>query len=342
MASTRSSISGDALDVNKLMYQFDFHNPWGFSGGAPTASSVERGRRKKNPKLKKIYVRKQRAITARRNRPHKDIEKMSLVCSCDQGCLIKHESRALRLFIHELRQSFYRKNYNEQNYILARLLEIKVCPSGLRRITYKIPTLGTVCRGAFVKCYGISKAKIEVLLKKIAADGVSIQQDMRGKHEHETTKLLPEARQTVIDFICSYDASESHYRRAVTNKKYFDCNVTMKGMWREFSARHPNFKTNRSKRRNTGPVISFSAFRSIYCQDLRDTLSFRKARMDTCQFCDQTQNTIKQISSEVKSGNSRRAREMKQKKQELETHLKESEVRFASLKYDMLVLAKKL
>lgn len=161
------SSTSEELDVNSLLYEFDFNEPWKcFSGGVPVASSVERGRKKTTPKLQKIYVRKQRATTARKNRPHKDIQKVSLVCSCDQGCLIKHESRALRSFIHELRQSFYRKNYNEQNYILARLIDVRVCPSGLRRIKYKIPSLGTVCRGTFVKCYGISKNKIEVLLKK--------------------------------------------------------------------------------------------------------------------------------------------------------------------------------
>ena len=40
-------------------------------------------------------------------------------------------------------------------------------------------------------------------------DGVSIQPDMTGRHEHRTTKLLPEARNTVIDYICSYKATES-------------------------------------------------------------------------------------------------------------------------------------
>ena len=88
-------------------------------------------------------------------------------------------------------------------------------------------------------------------------------------------------------------------------------------------------------------MISFSTFRNIFQQNLRDTLSFRKARMDSCQYCDKAQNVITQISSEIKRGNLRRAGEMERLKTELELHLKESEVRFASLKYDMLVLSKK-
>ena len=81
---------------------------------------------------------------------------------------------------------------------------------------------------------------------------------------------------------------------------------------------------------NKGPIISFSAFRNIFQQNLRDILSFRKDRVDSGKYCDKTQNVITQISSEIKGGNLR-----------LELHLKESEVRFASLKYDMLVLSKK-
>ncbi|KAJ7391268.1 hypothetical protein OS493_019400 [Desmophyllum pertusum] len=127
---------------------------------------------------------------------------MSLACSCDKGCLMRG-ARASRVLIWQLRQSFKEKTYNEQNYILARLMEVRVCPSGLRRITYKIPSLGTVCRGAFEKCYAISDAKIEVLLKKMDAEGplegVSLQQDMRGRHQNHSMRLLPEAQEAVID-----------------------------------------------------------------------------------------------------------------------------------------------
>lgn len=220
-------------------------------------------------------------------------------------------------------------------------MEVKVCPSGVRKITYNVPSSGKVCRGTFQKCYGISNAKIKVLLKKMDVNGVSIQPDLRGRHEHKTTKLLPEAPSTVIDYICSYKATESHYRWVKTHKKYFDCNVSMRRMWQDFCAKHPNFKANRSKIRNKGPVVSISMFRDIFQQNLRDTLSFRKARMDSCQYCDATQNIITQISSEIKGGNLRRAGETRRLRANLELHLKESEVRFASLKYDMLVYSKK-
>ena len=327
------------VDVNKLVYNFDADNPWRHIGNPPISSSVERGRKKNSSKLKKTYLRIRNKTTARKNRPHKELEKISLLCSCDQGCLIRH-GRRVRLLIQQLRESFFQKSYNEQNYLLARLMELKVCPSGLRRITYEIPSLGTVCRGAFKKCYGISNVKIKVLLNKMNADG-SVQQDKRGRHEHRTTKLLSDAKDTVINYICSYKACESHYCRARTDKKYFESNVSMRRMWQSFCAEYPQFKTTSSKAKNKGPVISFSTFRNVFDENLRDTLSFRKARVDTCQYCDKKQNKINQISSEMKSGNLRRAREKLNLEEELEAHLTESEIRFASLKYDTLVLAKK-
>ena len=71
-----------------------------------------------------------------------------------------------REMIRLLREEFYKKTYSEQNYILLRLMEVRICISGRKKVMYKVPPLGTVCRGAFKKCFGFSDAKIKVLLKK--------------------------------------------------------------------------------------------------------------------------------------------------------------------------------
>ena len=97
---------------------------------------------------------------------------------------------------------------------------------------------------------------------------------------------LPEARREVADLIVSKNATESHYRGARTQKKYdFDSNESMKRVFRDFVTENPNFKSTHSPLRNKGPVISFSTFRNIFHEDLSDLFSFRKARVDTCQFC---------------------------------------------------------
>lgn len=329
-------------EEHNLVYRFDPNTPWVyFRGGAPVASSVEIGRRKISPKLKKVYVKKQSKICARKNRSHKDMRRMSLLCSCDQGCLVRRPPAHCRQMIYRLRQNFHQKSYNEQNYILSKQMEVSVCPSGKKRVIYKVPSLGTVCRGAFMKCYGFSHWKVRILLKKLDVDGVSIQPDMRGRHHNRPRKLLPEARKAVIEFISSHNASESHYRRARTKKRFFDCRVSMRKMWRDFVSQNPHFKTNRSNVENKGPVISFSTFRNIFNEDLREEFGFRKARIDTCQFCDETENKINIISTEIEQGDVSRTGELENLQKELNGHWKESEIRFAALKYDMEVLSKK-
>ena len=81
-----------------------------------------------------------------------------------------------------------------------------------------------------------------------------------------------------------------------------------------------------------GPGSSYSKFREIFIEDLRsDIISFRKARVDRCQLCDQYQKKMKQEAVDSR---------LQQYAEELEGHLLESEVRFASLKYDVIILAK--
>ena len=122
-------------------------------------------------------------------------------------------------------------------------------------------------------------------------------------------------------------------------KKYFDSNESMRKMWRDFVTENPNLKLRRSPVRNNGPVISFSTFRNIFHEDLSDLFSFRKARVDTCQFCDETVNKINILSQSL--GNTMRRTELEELREAHIAHCRESEVRFASMKYDMNVLSKK-
>ena len=319
-------------DLTHLIYRFDAENPWKhFTGGAPHKSSVEIGPRKMNFKFQKIYVRKNGKSTRRKNGAYSEIATMNPVC-CDGGCLLKVGISASRQVMREERGKVFARKYNEQNYIFSKLIDIEVSPSGRRTIRYRIPSLGVVCKTAFLKCYGISQRKINVLLKKIDPSGVLVEPDKRGQHCNRTRKLMPEARKHVIDYITSHDASESHYRGSRSRKKYFDSVISMRQMWLEFVKKFPEFKTNHSRLKNKGPVISYSCFRNIFNKDLREILSFRKPRIDTCQFCDRNKKQI---------DHSRDEAQLQELLIQKRTHLRESEVRFASLKYDMEVLATK-
>lgn len=46
----------------------------------------------------------------------------------------------------------------------------------------------------------------------------------------------------------------------------------MRQMWAEFVREHPHLRTTSLRRRNKGPVISFSAFRNLFNSELKDVL----------------------------------------------------------------------
>ena len=126
---------------------------------------------------------------------------------CDSGCLLKEGLYNIRGIAQRQRNLLYQKPYNEQNYRLSKLMELKLTFSGVRKISYHVPSLGKVCKTALRKVYGISKSKIEVLLKKIEQDGLFIETDRRVRKTPR--KLLPEARDTLFGFILSSDATET-------------------------------------------------------------------------------------------------------------------------------------
>ena len=335
---------GSCPDNIDLVYKFDARNPWQyFRQGHPIASSVEKGRRSLNTskKLKKIYVAtaKKKRTNRRKNAAFKDVNQLEFTC-CDSGCLLREGINRTKTIIRQQRNMLYQKPYNEQNYLFSKLMEVKLTFRGVRKITYHIPSLGRVCKTAFRKVYGISNSKIQVLLKKVDLEGPSIEADRRG--QKTPRKLLPTAKNAVIDFILSYEASESHYRRQRSgSKKYFNSNISMRQMWSEFVCEHPHLRTTRLKSRNKGPVISFSAFRNLFNSELKDVLSFRKPRLDTCQVCDKTKNRLDYLTS-LNNRTSNQDSELRDLASFKKTHLRESEVRFASLKYDVTVLASKV
>ena len=253
---------GSDVDISGLLYNFDSSKPWQyFRQGKPLASSVEKGRRKltSSEKFKKVYLPKKGRANRRKNGAFGDLDRLNLTC-CDGGCLLRKGLHNVRRIIRQRRNMLYEQKYNEQNYILSKLMEVKFTHTGKRKIDYNIPLLGKVCKTAFLKVYGISKHKIQCLLKKINFEGPSIEPDQRGKVTPR--KLLPAAKKAVIDFILSYEASESHYRRSRSGSKiYFEANISMRQMWSNFIREHPHLKTTSLKRKNKKGTLSFSAFR---------------------------------------------------------------------------------
>ena len=172
-------------------------------------------------------------------------------------------------------------------------------------------------------------------------DCLSIDPDKRGRHSNRPRKLTEDARRQVTEFICSHSANHSHYRRARTEKQFFDTPTTMRGMWREFTRHYPNFTSTRLGKKNKGPVISFTTFRNVFNEDLGSRLGFRKPREDTCQVCDRTLNTIGRMTNGATEDGASNEEELQRIRTERQNHLIEGERRYAALKYDMFVLSKK-
>lgn len=336
------SSGADNIDLDQLVYKFDAAKPWQyFKQGHPTASSVEKGSRtlKAKNKLKRVYVPKKKRWNGRKNGAFKDLDQLEFTC-CDSDCLLKEGLYHIKGIARQQRNMLYQKPYSEQNYLLSKLIELKLTFRGVRKITYHIPSLGKVCKTAFRKVYGISKSKVEILLKKIDLEGLSIEPDRRG--QKTPRKLLPEARNAIINFILSYEATESHYRRARSGcKRYFDSNISMRTMWSEFVHEHPHFKTTSLRKINNGPVVSFSAFRNLFNNELKDVLSFRKSRVDTCQECDKYMSRLDYLRS-LSNPSSNQRDEIHDLTACRSSHLRESEIRFASLRYDVTILTAKV
>ena len=114
----------------------------------------------------------------------------------------------------------------------------------------------------------------------------------------------------------------------------------MRKMWLEYICKHPDVKMTKLKRKNKGPVISYSMYRNIFNTELKDVLSFRKSRVDTCQVCDKTNTWLKYLKS-LQNHSDNQNQEICELTDLKNSHLRESEARFVSLKYDVTVLASK-
>lgn len=73
--------------------------------------------------------------------------------------------------------------------------------------------------------------------------------------------------------------------------------------------------------------------------------SFRKARVDTCQTCDQHEKKIRDLERTIANLTSAPSKkktesELHQVKMKLDQHLKESEIRYGAMDFDINVLAK--
>ena len=326
-----------------MVYGFDPDKPWSHRGGKPpSASSAQRGKRKRSTKMLKVYRYRSKRRGTRKNAPHKNLGLMVMEC-CGKACL----QSITKEEILKHRRDIFSQNYDQQNYCLSRFISTELPYNGKKtKITYYLPEVGQVCKTAFKKSFGISDKKILYILKKRGQNTATLEKDLRGSHQNNARKLLPSTVDAVIRFMLSYNPMPSHYRRKTSGKKYFESRYTMRGIWRAFLEKNPGIKSNRLLRRNKGPALSFSCFRKIFLKELSHECSFRVSRVDTCQTCDSTSNHIKICEKEKNMSSSEIARKTKEREiqrlqTELSNHLSEAEKRYACFDYDKHILTEK-
>lgn len=133
--------------------------------------------------------------------------------------------------------------------------------------TVEIP----VCRQEFMALHGITKMKIEYLVKSMRQTGTA-PKDKRGIHKNRPKKLSTETTERVKTHIKSFKGRASHYSTKDTIKTYLPEDLNLKKMFRMFKEVYPSCS------------ISYESYRKIFttCSNI----SFGYPRSDTCSICD--------------------------------------------------------
>ncbi|XP_071050843.1 uncharacterized protein [Onthophagus taurus] len=130
----------------------------------------------------------------------------------------------------------------------------------------------SVCRTAFMSIHGITKSKVEHLVRSLKMTGIA-PKNKRGKHNTRPRKLSPEVLNIIHDHIKSFPNRSSHYGLRDSLKIYLSEDLNMKKMHKLFEEVHPQVK------------ISYETYRTVLERDFN--ISFGYPRTDTCSTCDQ-------------------------------------------------------
>lgn len=198
--------------------------------------------------------------------------------------------------------AFYSEtNLNSQNQILKSGMSIspkkstrinKEKPSGsvVRNrnvsVNYKISIADNkkikVCKNFYTKLYGVTRAKIDVIVQKSVKNLFGfVGEDRRGKSE-PFNKLKEDERQDILQHINSFPLYESHYSRRHTKRKYLQEGLNIKKMFELYVEARKELNTK---------VVSYDTYRKIFQST---GYRFKLPKIDTCQKCDEYNLKLKQ------------------------------------------------
>ncbi|XP_054284123.1 uncharacterized protein LOC129001018 [Macrosteles quadrilineatus] len=143
-----------------------------------------------------------------------------------------------------------------------------------------------VCKKAFIAIHGISKKKIEYLVRSLKLVGVS-PKDKRGKHNNRPHKLTDDEINCVKSHISSFKGRSSHYGLHDSNKLYLPEELNVVKMHMMFKEKFPTYK------------VSYESYRKIFCESFN--IAFGYPRTDTCSICDQFTVKVRSLELELKN-----------------------------------------
>ncbi|PSN52493.1 hypothetical protein C0J52_11211 [Blattella germanica] len=224
-------------------------------------------------------------------------------CKCTRQCfeLVPQETRSKILAQFNLL-----KSHDDQNIYLCGLISVlpinrpsKSEAAKHHGATYKYKVRGPVaeendnetirefdvCRKAFMAIHGISKKKIEYLVKKLQITGCA-PSDMRGKHGNHQHKLSVETVSIIRQHINSFKGRKSHYSLNDSSKTYLPEEMNITKMLQMFKCKYPDVK------------VSYETYRDIFSKDFN--IAFGYPRTDTCGECDEYIAKRKSLEAEIK------------------------------------------
>ena len=146
-----------------------------------------------------------------------------------------------------------------------------------------------VCQAFFLHTLGYKSDKIvKCIFKKNQDPGlISTPYDQRGKHAPHN-KLPDDSVKLIHDHVNSYHPAVSHYRREhAPNRRYLPPELSLKEMYEDFNAKHPNIcKKERYRKVLKSMNISFGKLGEEECE----VCTAHKAHMENQQHVDEDMN----------------------------------------------------
>lgn len=224
----------------------------------------------------------------------KDVAARKMGPACSDGCFDKiGADNAEKIF----KEFWAIGNYNQQNQHLQGL--IKEVPIKRRRTKEEDKQRHRqcnyfvkknyidikICRQAFMSVHGITKKKLEILMKKreLSPTGTPTS-DKRGKHP-PSRKIQGPPYDCVVEHIKSLPTTASHYTRAHSpERRYMDSAMTQEDLFTQYvfwmQDQNPDV-----------PIVSPRFYKEVFRRDFN--ILFRPPQTDLCNKCELLEARIK-------------------------------------------------